>query len=108
MRRNIPSLSALQAFESAARLSSFTRASVELNLTQSAISRHVRALEEELGCQLFLRTKQRVSLTETGSQYLQSISSGLDEIEASTARLRAGEKKGAILRVVTLPTFGAR
>ena len=108
MRRNIPSLSVLQAFESAARLSSFTRASVELNLTQSAISRHVRSLEEELGCQLFLRTKQRVALTEAGSQYLQSISNSLNQIEASTARLRAGEKKGRNLTLVTLPTFGAR
>ncbi|MGF7162866.1 DNA-binding transcriptional LysR family regulator [Rhodoligotrophos appendicifer] len=108
MRRNIPSLSALQAFESAARLSSFTRASGELNLTQSAVSRHVRALEEELGCLLFHRSKQRVSLTEAGRQYLDGITGSLDAIEASTARLRAREKKDGVLTLVTLPTFGSR
>ena len=51
MRRFLPSLSALQAFESAARHLSFTRAAIELNVTHSAISQHVKALEQQLNGQ---------------------------------------------------------
>ncbi|WP_142846730.1 LysR family transcriptional regulator [Telmatospirillum sp. J64-1] len=59
-------LTQLRAFVTVARLSNFTRAADRLNLTQPAISGQIRALEEELGVQLFLRDGKRVSLSETG------------------------------------------
>ena len=53
----LPSLSALRTFEAAARHLSFTKAAVELNLTQSAVSRQIRLMEEYLGVLLFQRVK---------------------------------------------------
>ncbi|HET7656264.1 MAG TPA: LysR family transcriptional regulator, partial [Luteimonas sp.] len=59
-RRRLPPLAALTAFESAARLGSFTEAARELSLTQSAISRQVKLLEGHVGQRLFDRVRQRV------------------------------------------------
>ena len=63
-RRSIPSLASLQAFDSAARLLSFTRAADELALTQSAVSRQIQTLEDGVGLSLFRRTGNRLVLTE--------------------------------------------
>ena len=108
MRRHIPSLSALQAFESAGRLSSFSRAARELNVSQSAISRHIRSLEEELGVALFQRIDQRVSLRPAGSRYIRAIRGCLDEIEASTFDLKTGRHDSGAIHLMTPPTIGAR
>src|SRR6476620_10852798 len=61
-----PSLRSIAAFEAAARHASFTKAADELNLTPGAISHAIRALEERLGQQLFLRTGRAVKLTPAG------------------------------------------
>ncbi len=108
MRRHIPSLSALQAFESAGRLSSFTRAARELNVSQSAVSRHIRSLEDELGVALFHRIDQRVSLTPAGAGYIRAIRGCLDEIEATTFDLKTGRHDSGAIHLITPPTFGAR
>ena len=55
MRRRLPSLNALKAFESSARQESFTKAAQELCVTQGAVSQQVKALEDELGVRLFRR-----------------------------------------------------
>ena len=97
----------LSAFESAARQGSFSRAATELSLTQGAISRQIRALEEQLGVTLFERTSQQVILTETGKQYAEEISAALNSIR--TATLNAIRKPGGgELRLAILPTFGAK
>ncbi len=57
-RRFLPSLSLLSAFEAAARTGSVTAAAKELQLTQSAVSRQIRLLDEQLGADLFLRERQ--------------------------------------------------
>jgi LysR family transcriptional regulator, glycine cleavage system transcriptional activator len=108
MRRFVPSLSALQAFEAAARHLSFTRAAAELNITQSAISRHVLALEEQLGFPLFQRAKQRVSLTEAGQSYLPEVRTCLDRLEASTTQILTYRRGGGVLNIAILPTFGTK
>src|SRR5437867_1439975 len=108
MRPNIPSLAALQAFDGAARFLSFTRAARELNITQSAVSRHIRALEEGLGVKLFRRLKQRVSLTPAGAEYHSEISACLDRIQLSTARLRSRRRRETVLNLAALPTFAAK
>jgi hypothetical protein len=62
MRKNLPSLSALYAFEATARHLSFSRAAIELNLTQGAISQRIRALEEFLGDKVFVRENNTIRL----------------------------------------------
>ena len=66
MRRRLPPLAALRAFEAAARHLSFSQAAAELFVTHGAISHQVRSLEEYLGFPLFRRLPRRVVLTEAG------------------------------------------
>lgn len=108
MRRFCPSLTDLQAFEVAARHSSFTRAAQELCVTQGAVSKQVKHLEEFVGVQLFLRIRQGLVLTEAGRSYLKQVQAGLGQIEAATVELIAHQGKGGTLRLTSMPTFGAR
>jgi DNA-binding transcriptional LysR family regulator len=106
-RRLLPSTSALAAFESVARLGSFSAAADELSLTQGAISRQISGLEEQLGLMLFDRSSRGVSLTEPGRVYAKSIGAALSQIRA--ASLQAMTKKhGDTLNLAMLPTFGTR
>ncbi|MCF5506079.1 LysR family transcriptional regulator, partial [Pseudomonas syringae] len=70
MPRNLPPLYALRAFEAAARHTSFTRAAEELSITQSAVSRHIRTLEEYFACRLFQRNGRNLQLTESARSLL--------------------------------------
>lgn len=106
-RRYLPSLSQLCAFEAAARLGSFTRAAQELDLTQSAISRQVRALEDQLGAALFERDRQRVALTPQGQAYARDIRAGLRQISNASLNLATNPGGGA-LTLAILPAFGTR
>lgn len=106
-RRFLPSMSLLYAFEAAARAESFTAAAAELNLTQSAVSRQIRALEETLGCRLFLREKQTVRLTAAGEAYANEIREALRHISTATLGVRANPNGGS-LNLAILPTFGTR
>ncbi|HTZ37837.1 MAG TPA: LysR substrate-binding domain-containing protein [Stellaceae bacterium] len=108
MRPHIPSLSALQAFEAAARLLSFTRAADELNITQSAISRHISGLEARLGVKLFRRERRRINLSDAGAAYLPEVRASLDRIEASTQQILTHRRGAGALNLATLPTFGAK
>ncbi len=65
-RSNLPSLGALAVFDAAARHMSFTAAARELNVTQAAVSKRMKQLEEELGLSLFRRSGRSLSLTESG------------------------------------------
>lgn len=67
LRRRLPPLTGLTAFEAVARLGSFTRAASELGVTQAAVSRQIHLLEEGLGFDLFRRLHRRVELTEKGT-----------------------------------------
>lgn len=66
IRRSVSSLASLAAFEAAARHGSFTRAAGELGVTQAAVSRRVKHLEDELGTPLFARSHRKVELTAPG------------------------------------------
>ena len=88
-RQSLP-LQQIKAFEAAARRLSFSRAAEELNVLQPAISRHVAALEAELGVRLFLRTKPRLTLTEDGVLLADAVSRGFDAIRNGMDNLRAG------------------
>ena len=106
-RKTLPPLNALRAFESAARLGSFVAAAQELHVTQPAIGRHVKALEDNLGTQLFERTPRGVLLTSVGLQYYEQISAALQAIAEASADLRATSRRPT-LRLVTVPGFGSR
>jgi LysR family glycine cleavage system transcriptional activator len=73
MARHLPSLSALRAFEATARHLSFTRAAVELNLTQTAVSHRIKELEGLLSVQLFNRRQNGITLTDVGRSYLDAV-----------------------------------
>ncbi|AOZ68328.1 LysR family transcriptional regulator [Rhodobacter xanthinilyticus] len=106
-RRFLPSLSLLQAFEAAARLQSITGAAAELSLTQSAVSRQIRALEEQLGTVLFHREKQTIRLTHGGATYAREVREALQKISQASMNLRANPH-GGTLSLAILPTFGTR
>lgn len=84
----LPALSQLHSFEAVARRMSFTAAADELCLTQSAVSRQIRALEEELGRALFLRKHRAIELTQEGRDLFEAVTRGLDEIAQSVNGLR--------------------
>jgi LysR family glycine cleavage system transcriptional activator len=107
-RRPRTSLLGLQAFEAVARLGGVSRAAAELHLTQSAVSRQVMALEEQLGVQLFRRVKKRLVLSEAGAAYLHDVRGGLAVLSDATDALLSTRGRGGTLSIATLPTFGAK
>jgi LysR family transcriptional regulator, glycine cleavage system transcriptional activator len=107
--RPLPSLNALLAFEAAARHQSFTRAAVELGVTQTAVSHQVRGLESELGAPLFRRTPQRVSLTPEGQAWaaeLLVIFGRLREVNQRLRQTRGAERPAVSVSII--PSFGSR
>ena len=108
MRKDIPNLGALQAFEASARLGSFTRAASELALTQSAVGRQVAMLEQRLGVALFSRVRRRLTLTDVGREYAARIRRHLDQIRRDTLEIAAGHDMGFVLEVAVVPTFATQ
>jgi len=84
LKRRLPPLNPLRAFEAAARHMSFTRAAAEMNVTQGAISRQVRALEDFLGFELFERTPKGVEVTENGRIYVNALTEAFEQIARAT------------------------
>jgi LysR family glycine cleavage system transcriptional activator len=105
--KKLPGLLGLQAFESTARTGSVSRAAAELSLTQSAVSRQIQALESRLGIQLFVRRKKRLHLSEPGAAYLQDVQMALHTLSDATASLMGASGRSRLLKIATLPTFGA-
>src|SRR5262249_17262709 len=88
-RFNLPPLDLIQGFEAAARTLSFTRAAEELFLTQSAISRQIRALEDNLGVALFERRPRSLVLTKEGEALYRTASGLLERLQEPRSRLCA-------------------
>src|SRR5881396_557229 len=86
-RRRLPPLNAVRAFEAAARHVNFALAADELSVTPGAVSRHVKALEAQIGRKLFDRYPQSLELTEFGRTWLPVVSEAFDTLESGTARL---------------------
>ncbi|QYY32586.1 LysR family transcriptional regulator [Cupriavidus pinatubonensis] len=108
MRRMMPSMTELQAFEASARHSSFTAAARALHVTQGAVSKQVRSLESLLGVELFERVRQRLILTPAGVRYLERVRPTLDEIEAATVEAAGREQQAGTLHIASMPTLGAK
>ncbi|MCL9800961.1 LysR substrate-binding domain-containing protein [Pseudomonas sp. rhizo66] len=105
MSRRLPPLYALRAFEAAARHSSFTRAAEELSITQSAVSRHIRTLEDHFACRLFHRSGRNLQLTEAARLLLPGIREGFSALERACNTLRAEDD---ILRMKAPSTLTMR
>ena len=86
---SLPSLSALAAFEAAARHLSLTKAAEELNVTTGAVSRSVRALEDELGSPLFLRRHRAVELTREGETLAQALRESFERMSSSYRQIKS-------------------
>jgi LysR family glycine cleavage system transcriptional activator len=96
----------LRAFEAVARLLNFRAAGEELHLSQPAISRQIRALEDELGVTLFLRGTRHVELTSAGAALLQAVAPGLDRLDASVRQIRSRHARQRIT-VTTFASFAS-
>ena len=94
MPRSLPPLTALRAFESAARLSSFTRAARELHVTPAAISHQIRGLEKYLGVTLFRRTGRRLELTDQGRVAASHFREGFERIARGVRQARSAGDSG--------------
>ncbi len=108
VRRLLPSLTALEFFDAAARHLSFTRAAAELSVTQGAISRQIRMLEDRIGQQLFIRSKRALTLTPIGIDYASAVRSLLEHAESTMMRIFGASEAPPALTIATLPTFGSR
>ena len=104
MRKGIPNLGALQAFEATARLGSFSRAADELALTHSAVHRQITGLEERLGVKLFNRVRRRISLTEPGQEYAARIRQHLEQLEKDMPKLEV--EKANITQQMSIGNLG--
>jgi DNA-binding transcriptional LysR family regulator len=93
----------LRAFEAVARHLNFRAASEEMSLTQSAVSRQIQALEEEVGASLFLRHTRAVELTGAGAQLLLAVTQSLPRIDSAVRQIR----QSAGRRTVALTTFAS-
>lgn len=106
MKRRLPPLNALRAFEAAARLGRMTAAADELAVTPGAISRQVRQLELALGVVLFEGSKHKPQLSAAAKTLLPVLSAALDQIETAVRTVREDDK--GTLDVSCFSTFTAR
>src|SRR6516165_145633 len=101
-----PSLTALRAFETAARSLSFTGAAEELNQTQGAISHQVNMLEARLGLKLFVREARGLKLTDAGQKYLPLVRDVLDRLRTAEDLIRPPGP--SVLTVTVSPNFASK
>jgi len=110
MPRHLPPLNAVRAFEAAARHLSFTRAALELHVTQAAVSHQIKALEEHLGFRLFRRTPRALLLTDEGQVLFTASRDALDILHTAFAAYQGGDAASptGVLTVTTLASFATR
>ena len=102
-----PSVQELRALVSCSDLGSVSRAADVLNLTQSAVSRSIRALEDRLGVQLFHRVRKRLQLSDAGRALVHDARDILAVLDRSAKMAMTFGKGGDVLRLAVLPTFAA-
>ena len=103
----MPSLDLLTGFEAAARHLSFTKAGEELFLTQSAVSRQIKELEDQLGVALFHRRHRALVLTDAGQQFYAAAAQVITTMRSATERLRAQSGRKRPLSLTTTHSFAA-
>lgn len=107
MRRPLPPLNSLRAFEATARHLSFTKAAQELHVTPAALSHQIRGLEDQLGLKLFHRRARSIELTEAARTIYPGIRTGFEAIRESVERLDRG-KRDRVLVVSSTPGLTAK
>jgi LysR family glycine cleavage system transcriptional activator len=100
----LPPLAAIRAFEAAARHESFTKAAVELGMTQAAVSYQVKLLEDRLGEPLFRRLSRKVELSEAGKRLAPAVTDAFQRLNAAFNAMRENEGVLAITAVHTFAT----
>lgn len=105
--RRLPGLSAMRVFEVVGQTRSFTRAGERLNLTQSAVSKQIRNLEDEIGEALVVRRHHRLELTPAGAALLETVQQAFHAIEMSLRGLAEKQNRNR-LRINVPPTFAKR
>ncbi|MCO7569007.1 LysR substrate-binding domain-containing protein [Pseudomonas chlororaphis] len=105
--RQLPSLNMLRVFEEVAHHRSFSQAAVVLNVTQGAVSRQIKQLEDYLGVALFSRSPQGLTLTEAGTALAPQLGQAFDHIERALQALRVPNLRQR-LRIVAPPTWATR
>jgi LysR family transcriptional regulator, glycine cleavage system transcriptional activator len=108
MRRLNPPIHLLRAFVATARFGSVSRAAQSLHVTQSAVSKQVRELEDWLNVALFERVRKRLVLTQAGQGYEAAVQPLLAQLEAATLELISASSGGGALHLSMLPTIGAK
>jgi len=101
-KRSLPPLSSLVPFEAAARLESFSKASEELHLTQAAISKQIKALEDFLGVALFNRRNRAVFLTEAGAEFRDAVRTAFLGIASRAEELKSGRVNNEVVLATQL------
>lgn len=105
-RRFLPSISSLLALEAVERLGSATAAAEDLSLTHSAVSRQLKALEDQIGVTLFHRAGKGLALTPAGIDYAGSIRDYLQDLARASLKIRAAGARQS-LNLAVLPAFGS-
>ncbi len=106
IRQRPLAMGSLRAFEAVARRLSFRAAAEELHLTQPAISRQIRTLEDELGAPLFLRGTRHVELTGAGASLLRTVAPALDRLDATVRQIRTAQGRQQV-GVTTFASFAS-
>lgn len=106
MKRRLPSLNALRAFEAAARHGSFVEAAEELAVTPAAVSHQIKGLEEALGIAMFVRHHRAVELTAAGRRLLPGLSDAFDRIATAVDGVRPARE--APVTITVPPAFAAK
>ncbi len=105
---HLPSLAVLRCFEAAAKYESFTAAAEELSLTQGAVSRHMKELEDQIGAALFRREGRGVRLTDAGRNLARELFDDLERLRRTISHAVAAGGATKLLSIAVLPTFGSR
>ena len=105
--RSLPALTSLRVFETAGKYLSFTVTANKLNVTQSAVSRQIKQLEDYLGVPLFVRRHHRLELTAAGHQLLTKLEQSFDLMETAVQELRDPNQRQK-LTLLFPPTFATR
>lgn len=100
MTKALPPLTWFRAFEAAARSLSFTAAAAEIGMTQSAVSQHVKSLENRLGVELFIRRARSLTLTDDGRRLMPQVTSALETLTAAARTFDTGPTQN-LLTVAT-------
>ncbi|TMV10126.1 LysR family transcriptional regulator [Ruegeria sediminis] len=100
----LPGFSGLTAFYAAARHGTLTAAARELNVSQPAVSRRIAALEADLGCALFDRSRKPVKMTQHGKDLLKALHGGFGQIESAVGQIRQAAR-GKVVSVTAPSGF---